>query len=208
MYYDITGIILAGGKSTRMGENKALLEINGITVIEHIKNLMTPIFNKLILITNTPDEYKFLGLQIFTDIYEQKGPLTGIHSGLVNSETDDNFIISCDIPLLNKSIIKFICEYKTEHPITVCKADGFIQQLAGKYSKSLITSAEEILKSNENETRDVNQKKRKCSVLTILDKCGAEIINAEELIIYKQHMFFNMNRPEDYNWILKNAEFS
>ena len=50
MYYDITGIILAGGKSTRMGENKALLEINGITVIEHIKNLMTPIFNKLILI--------------------------------------------------------------------------------------------------------------------------------------------------------------
>ena len=46
MYYDITGIILAGGKSTRMGENKALLEINGITVIEHIKNLMTTIFNK------------------------------------------------------------------------------------------------------------------------------------------------------------------
>ncbi len=76
---------------------------------------------------------------MYEDIYKQRGPIAGIHSGLLNSTTDNNFIISCDIPLMTHEIIQYIIEYKTEYPITVCKVDGYIQQLAGKYSKITFT---------------------------------------------------------------------
>jgi len=203
VYPDVTGIILAGGKSTRMGENKSFLKLADKTVIEKVTDLMRSIFKIVLLITNTPEEYKFLSIPIFEDIYKYKGPLAGIHSGLTNSKTQNNFVISCDIPLMTDEMIKYIVERKTEKPISVCKADGFIQQLAGRYSKKVLPLAEEILISYTEEIRAGKQKNRKCNVLNLLDKAGSEIIDAEDLSFYKENIFFNMNRPEDYKKILK-----
>ncbi len=208
MYTDITGIILAGGKSTRMGENKSLLLLNRKTVIEGVVDLMQSIFNDVIIITNTPEEYYFINIPMYQDIYEYKGPLAGIHSGLYHSSTVDNFIISCDIPLMNKEMISKIVDYKTDKPITVCKADGFIQQLAGRYSKSVLPVAEDFLNTSKEELRNQNQTKRKCKVLSLLDEVGSEIIEAEKLDIYHKYLFYNMNRPEDYEIILKKVKIN
>ena len=201
MYKNITGIILSGGKSSRMGENKSLMKIGDRTVIEHTLLLMQSLFSEVIMITNTPDEYQFLNVPLFEDIYKYAGPLAGIHSGLLNSKTEENFIISCDIPLITSEIIEYIINYNTHHPITVCRADGYIQQLAGKYSKSLIPKIDALLKIEE-ETRDSNQKKRKCKVHSLLNLVGAEIIEAKELDFYREGIFLNMNRQEDYQIIL------
>ena len=204
MYDDVTGVILSGGKSSRMGENKSLMKINGSTMIERVVNLMKSHFDKVILITNTPDEYSFLNIPLYEDIYAYRGPLAGIHSGLHHSENEKNFIISCDIPLMTSEIIKYLIEFKTDKPITICKADGFIQQLAGVYLKSVLPVAEELLKENiESETRSELQTKRKCKVLSLIDEVGAEVIDAERLSFYKEGTFFNMNRPEDYQKILE-----
>lgn len=124
MYDDITGIILAGGKSSRMGQNKALLDFKGKTVIEHVISTVSNLFNRVIIITNSPADYTHLGFEIFTDFYANLGPLAGIHSGLVNSKTERNFIISCDIPLVTSDVINYICNRKTDEPITVLKADA------------------------------------------------------------------------------------
>lgn len=201
MYSDITGIILSGGKSSRMGENKSLLDLGGKKVIERVVELMQTLFPKVLLITNTPHEYSFLDLSMFKDIYEYKGPLAGIHSGLAHSKTEQNFIISCDIPLMKSEMIEFIVDYKTEKPITVCRADGFIQQLAGRYSKSVLPQVENSLKNQEEELRNSVQVKRKCKVLSLLDTVGAEIIDAEQLDFFEEFLFFNMNRKEDYEKI-------
>jgi molybdopterin-guanine dinucleotide biosynthesis protein A len=203
MYNDVTGIILAGGKSTRMGENKSFLLLEGISIIERVINLMQSIFGRVILITNTPAEYNFIPIEMYKDIYEYKGPLAGIHSGLMNSNTDENFIISCDIPLMSREMIEYIYNFKTSKPITVCKADGYTQQLAGRYSRSVLTAADNLLRNYEREERDKDQAKRKCKVLSLLDEVGTEIIDAEELDIYKKYLFYNMNRPEDYDKIKK-----
>ncbi|MCH9029836.1 MAG: hypothetical protein IH819_09545 [Bacteroidetes bacterium] len=94
-------------------------------------------------------------------------------------------------------------EYKTDKLITVAKADGFIQQLAGKYSKECLSPSEKILKEQiENENRDAVQKKRKCNVLSLIDLVGAEIISAESLPFYNEDLYFNMNSTEDYNLLL------
>ncbi len=203
MYSDVTGIILSGGKSTRMGQNKSLLSLNGKTVIERVVDLMKEVFENVIMITNTPDEYEFLNIPLYKDIYEYKGPLAGIHSGLAHSNTDQNFIISCDIPLMTSEMIKFIVDYQTDKPVTVCRADGFVQQLAGRYSKSVLPEAEKALKEDQEEQRNADQKKRKCKVLSLLDIVGAEIIDAETSPVYKEMLFFNMNRPDDYQKIVE-----
>lgn len=233
MYNDITGIILSGGKSTRMGTNKSLLKLGDQTVIERIIDLMKPLFGRVILSTNSFDEYRFLGLEMFEDIYNGSGPLGGIHSGLVHSQTEKNFIISCDIPLMSAGIIKFLIEYSTDKPITIAKADGFTQQLCGVYSKSLLPEIEKIIEENitidernqsqqaslpvgKVETTDqdihlkIEQKKRGCKVLQLVTAVDSEIIDIEkEYRYYVPGTFLNMNNPEEYeqlkNYFLKNS---
>jgi len=203
MYKDITSIILSGGKSSRMGRNKSFLKIGDKTIIERVRDFLQGIFQDVILITNDPEEYKFLGLPMFEDVYRHKGHLAGIHSGLKHSKTNLNFIISCDLPFMTKEMINYLIEYKTDKLITIAKADGFIQQLAGKYSKECLSPSEKILKELiENENRDEVQKKRKCNVLSLIDLVGAEIISAESLPFYNEDLYFNMNRTEDYNSLL------
>ena len=207
MYDDITAIILSGGKSSRMGTNKSLLRIRDKTVIERMHDLLQSIFKDVILITNEPDDYNFLDIPIYEDFFRHRGPLAGIHSGLKHSKTNINFIISCDLPLMTKEMINYLIEYKTNKLITVAKADGFIQQLAGKYSKECLSPSEKILKEGiENENRDAVQKKRKCNVLSLIDLVGAEIISAESLPFYNEDLYFNMNKTEDYELLLRKLQ--
>ena len=203
MYDNITGIILSGGKSTRMGENKSLMKLGGKTVIENAKDLMQSLFPKVILITNNPAEYEFLNIDMYEDVYLRMGPLAGIHSGLIHSTTNKNFFISCDIPFMTKQMVEYLVEYKTDKPVTIAKADGFIQQLCGMYDKSCLPFAEKILSTQKNsEERNSEQKKRGCNVLSLIDIAGAEIIDAEYLPFYKKDLYFNMNKRSDFEIVL------
>lgn len=204
MYADITGIILSGGKSKRMGQNKSFLVINNLTVIEKIAGLMQSLFSKVLLITNTPAEYKMLGIDTYEDIHKNIGPLAGIYSGLVNSKTEKNFIISCDVPMMTEKLIRYITDYKTERKITVCRADGFLQPLAGIYHKSLAGSIESAIPGNTL-SADHNSRagKAKCKLMQFIENYGAEIINPENTQDYIGNEFFNLNTPENYQYILK-----
>ena len=201
MYSNITGIMLSGGTSSRMGENKALLPLGKKKVIEHIADLMCSIFSNVILITNTPDEYEFLNLPLYEDIFKVGGPLAGIHSGLENSNTEDNYILSCDMPLMKADIIKSIIEFKTKKPVTVCKSEGFIQHLAGRYSKSISQTAGKLLQQ-EGENVKLKNEKHRAKVYSLLNEVGFETIEAEEILGYHPKIFFNMNNKEDYQKIL------
>jgi len=204
MYKDVTGIILSGGKSSRMDGNKSLLKIGELTIIERVRDLMKSLFNEVVLITNDRADYKFLNIPIFEDIFKHKGPLAGIHSGLTYSSSEKNFIISCDIPFITPEMIKYLVDFKTKKLITVAKADGHIQQLAGKYSKETIYEAEKILNDQLSaEAKGINQRKRNISTLKLIERVGTEIISAESLPFYKKELFFNMNDVDDYSLLLK-----
>ena len=197
MKFTSTAIILSGGLSKRMGENKSLLKLNEKTIIEHSVELMKSLFSNVILITNTPKEYEFLNIPIFEDIYKNKGPLAGIHSGLFHSKTEDNFVISCDTPLMSSSVVKYIVNYKTQKLITLCKADGYIQQLVGVYSKSLVPIIETIFDNGERH-----------SVYSLLDRVEGEIIEIGKMDFYKKDTFLNMNNKEDYQYIVSKLNFA
>jgi molybdopterin-guanine dinucleotide biosynthesis protein A len=199
MCSDITGVILAGGKSSRMGVNKSFLKLGNQTIIERIVNLMKSIFTEVIIITNTPDEYKFLKLPLYEDLYKWKGPLAGIHSALTHSQTEKVFVLSCDVPLMSKEIIEYIIEYKTDKSILFCEAAGFHQPLVGIYSKKILSAIEKFISDNEIGDKSFHQ---------FLKKVDVEIIHPEKLSFYNDEIFFNVNRPEDYAYIKLKYELS
>ena len=196
---DITAIILCGGKSKRMGIEKGLLELNGERTIERIFKIVSSIFNKILLITNDPGSYSFLGVPMVGDYFLNNEPLGGIHSGLNKSTTEKNFIISCDMPFISEEAIRYLAEYKTEAEILLPKAEGRIQYLCGIYSKSILADLEKIL-SREQLTSD-SLKKPNLGVKHLIGTSDVEIVNVEGKEFYYKDLFFNMNSPEDYEYV-------
>ncbi|MGB9696515.1 MAG: molybdenum cofactor guanylyltransferase [Ignavibacteria bacterium] len=194
MYSNISGIILAGGKSSRMGVNKAFLYIDGEMIISRVVKMMNLLFKNLMIITNTLQEYEFLGLPVFEDIYKEKGPLGGIHSGLTHSKTENNFVLSCDMPFMTIEMIDYIINYKTQSPVVFCKAAGYMQPLAGVYSRSIIPQMERFFLDRSITDNSFHQ---------FLKEVDSEIINPESLPFYDDKIFYNVNCPEDYEKILK-----
>jgi len=198
MYSDITGVILAGGKSSRMGVNKSFLKLGNQTIIERIVDLMKSIFSEVIIITNTPDEYKFLNLPLYEDIYKWKGPLAGIHSALTHSQTEKIFVLSCDVPLMSKEMIEYIIEYKTDKSIVFCEAAGYHQPLVGIYSKKILSDIEKFISNNEMSDKSFHK---------FLNDIDTEIIHPQSLSFYRDKIFFNVNSVDDFTELLKFFSF-
>ena len=198
MHKDITGIILSGGKSLRMGVNKSLLKIGNKSVIEITVDLMKSLFDNNILSTNTPEEYEFLKLSMIEDVFKDAGPLAGIHSALLKSNTDKNFVISCDVPLINREMIEYIIDFQTDSKIIISSAAGFLQPLVGIYHKKLLPEIEKILTINSVESTKPSHK----SLHKLIESAGAEITDPTSLPFYSDELFFNLNNKKDYEFIL------
>jgi molybdopterin-guanine dinucleotide biosynthesis protein A len=134
---NITAFILSGGKSSRIGTNKALLEIDGMTLIQRLTELLESFFFRVIISSNEPELYDFLGNKIIKDIIPGRGPLSGIHSALSFTTTDKNFIISCDMPFISIEMINYLIYNNSDAEIVIPRADGRIQPLCGIDSKSV-----------------------------------------------------------------------
>ena len=133
------GIILAGGKSTRMQANKSFEKIKGRTLIEIIVNILKPIFNdKIIIITNETELYGHLNVRLHRDLLQGKGPLGGIYTGLMVSPSFYNFFLPCDMPFVNGEAIEYMIEEKEGYDVIVPVIRGYIEPLYGIYSKSAL----------------------------------------------------------------------
>ncbi len=197
MINNITAIILAGGKSSRIGTDKALLKINGESVIEKIYNLLSNIYSDIIIISNKPDDLRFLTLKVYKDIYPNFGPLSGIHSGLTNSKTANNFFISCDIPLVTEEVIKFIISKKNNADIIIPKFKSSIHSLLGIYKKSCLPKAEELLRI-ANLQKNNSDGKIKIKLFDLINSMNTHFIDLANEKFYNDILFLNMNTMEDY----------
>lgn len=103
-----TAIILAGGQSSRMGTNKAVLPLAGSPVIERIVAAMKKVTGHIVLSGGQSTAYAYLGLPVLQDIYPGRGPLAGLHAGLKASSTDWNLVVSCDMPFVNAPLMQYL----------------------------------------------------------------------------------------------------
>lgn len=111
---DVAGVILAGGHSRRFGRDKALARLAGRPLIKHVADVIAEMFPFLLLVTNNPEKYSFLGLPATADHYPEAGPLAGIHAALKYIKLPRAFVVACDMPLINPALVRFLCELEKE----------------------------------------------------------------------------------------------
>lgn len=187
-----TAVILAGGKSSRMGFNKEFLEIDGESLVKkNIKKLKT-IFNEIIVVTNNPKYYKDTGVITVQDIYFQKGPLSGIHTALKKSNSEYIYLLACDMPELDIPFIKWMMEtVERERPeIAVARKSGYIEPFNGFYSVKLIDRAEKLLQQD------------RLAIRALMSEATVEFVDLHE-VQSERDIFLNLNTQEDLKGYLE-----
>ena len=145
---NVTAIVLAGGKNTRMGGlDKSMLPIRGVPMIRHIVNQLELHFGEILIGADDSEKYRFLGHRIIQDEGKGMGPLMAIYSCLLSSCNDLNFITACDIPDINIDFISSMLELSEGADIVmpVNGSDDY-EPLHAIYRKSVIPAARELLK--------------------------------------------------------------
>ncbi len=170
--------ILCGGKSSRMQSEKGLVLFQGKPFIEHIIEAVLPISDSVQLVTNTVD-YDYLPYQKIKDIELDKGPIGGIYSALVHSDSEINLIVSCDIPLISTALLsELIMKHQTEYEVSVFSEANKIHPLIGIYSKKIIPILKKAIEEND------------LKMMRLLDKLQHQIIKVED---ERSQQFKNVN---------------
>ncbi len=153
---DITGVILAGGQSSRFGSNKALALLRGKPLIQHIADTIGPVFEDILLVTNSPEEYGFLNIQMIQDVYQDMGPLAGIHAALKHTGKQWIFVVGCDMPLVTPGIITFLCGLAHgDHDAVIPWLKTGAEPLCGLYRKTDLNRMELQLKNNKPQLHEL-----------------------------------------------------
>jgi molybdopterin-guanine dinucleotide biosynthesis protein A len=143
-----TAIILAGGKSSRMGEDKGLMLVNGKPMIQSILDQVSQVANEILIVTSNPNYARF-GYSLIPDLIENKGPLAGIVSGLSHSSSVYNWVLSCDIPYITASLLLKLKAEIGDNDVIVAKKNLRIHPLIGCYKKDCVAVLNEQLNSGD-----------------------------------------------------------
>lgn len=183
----ITGVILAGGKNSRMGSDKGMLEVEGKKIVERTIEVMKSLVQEVIIISNGTN-YDKLGYTVYKDIIKDAGPMGGIHAALQFSKTDKILVVSCDMPFISKEILSAILRESNKGEIIIPEHDGMLEPLCAIYSKPCSGKLEELLKEGKWRMQD-SLKYFKVKQVNFPD---------HEL---PDHYFLNVNTPAEYNSI-------
>jgi molybdopterin-guanine dinucleotide biosynthesis protein A len=183
----ITGIILAGGKNLRMGKNKAFLEVNGERIIDRTRNLFLELFDEVLLVTNSFPDYLDLNLRMAADLYAGKGALGGIYTGLFHASHSHAFVAACDMPFLNRDLIRHLIDLSPGYDIVIPKTQDGLQPLHAIYSKKCLPFIEDLIREDNLKIIDFFHRVKKREVPT------EEILPLDP----KLASFLNVNTPEE-----------
>ena len=183
---DISGIILAGGQSSRMGREKGLLSLGGKLMTEYLIETLSVSTDRIIIISNNP-EYKQFDLEVEQDLFPGCGPLGGIYTGLHHSKSNTNLVVSCDVPFVSAHLFAYLLEQSATAEVTVPLHQGRTEQLIGVYSKNCMPVFKKRIEKGLLKVRDANQ---------LLEY--HEVLIDDRLPFYNPNIFLNVNSPEDF----------
>lgn len=152
--FDATAIILAGGKSSRMGRDKSLLTTNDLPLIGKIASQLEDHFQEIIISANDMEKYRFMHLPVIPDLEVGKGPLMGIYSTLLRSKHEVNFVVACDIPDLDIKYVEELIRAAKDHQIAIpIWSDGKLEPLFAVYKKSILGNIKNMLDAGQRKIR-------------------------------------------------------
>jgi molybdopterin-guanine dinucleotide biosynthesis protein A len=187
-YDHITGVILAGGSSKRYGKNKAFLKIGGVRLIDSILQEMKTIFTRVILITNEKKKYEYLEIPMFEDLVKGFGPLGGIYTGLMSISDQAGFFVACDMPRINRQLVRYMVDIKGNHRAVVPSVADNIEPLHAIYFRSCLKPIRHLIDSNH------------CQVRLFYDYIPVRYVKEDEIRKFccPSKAFLNINTPDEF----------
>ena len=146
-------IILAGGKSSRMGQDKGLMMFKNKAMISHVIERVWTISNDIMIISNNVAYEKF-GLKVHPDIHKEIGTLGGIFTGLSRSETEYNMILSCDTPFITSELLQLLISKADNYDVCIPTYNQRSHQLIGIYTKNCMAIFEKKIKEKDFKIRN------------------------------------------------------
>lgn len=150
----MTGAILAGGQSRRMGTDKAFLEVGGRRIIDRTVELLGPLFPQLLLVTNNPVGYAYLGIRMVSDLLPGRGALGGLYTALFFSTTQRVFVVACDMPFLRVEVIRHLLRQSQKWDVVVPQMGDHVEPLHAVYSRRCLPHVEALLQRGGRKVMD------------------------------------------------------
>lgn len=180
-----TGIILAGGLSSRMGTDKGLLSVQNKPMVKHVIDTFNALNIPIIIVANN-DAYDQFNYPVYNDIVENKGPLGGLYTGLHYSQTELNVVMSCDTPYVSQEVISLLLEVHKNN-ISIAGFNGKKHPTIGVFNKSI---ADQLFQAIVNDNLKLEMAYR---------QIGYDIIEMSQLETIDDRVFANINTNEELN---------
>ncbi len=186
----INAYILAGGKSSRMGTDKGLLLFNNKPIVQRIIEQLSPAVNEVIIVSNN-HEYEQFGLPVIEDLIKDIGPAGGIHAALSHTQTEQTFIVSCDMPFIAANAVTYVMQYATHSQIVLPLFHGKIQPLFGVYSRQCLPKWKQLIERGIIKLQEM---------VTYFDLLKLDNQKNE---LFHDLLFTNINNEDDFQNALK-----
>ena len=183
----VTGVVQAGGKSTRMGGRpKALIQLGGRSIVERVVAALTPVVDDVLVVTNTPELYAFLGLPMVADVYPDHGSLGGIYSGL-SAAGEIAFTVACDMPFLHPEVVRLVVARAGEGDVVIPRIGEQYETMHAAYGKACLPHIEERLRAG------------RLRIVGFFDRVRVVEIGEAEIARFRDPAvaFMNVNTPDE-----------
>jgi molybdenum cofactor guanylyltransferase len=193
----VGGIVLCGGRSSRMGKPKAWLHFGSETMLQRVARIVREVVEPVVVVAAVDQDVPSLpdDVAIARDAEEGRGPLQGLLAGLIALEgrVDAVYLSSCDVPLLQPAIIRLIIDLLGKNAVAVPEVDGYAHPLAAVYRLSVRSTVEELLAAN------------RLRPAFLFDALPTIRVSADQLVhVDPQFLSLkNLNTPEDYESVLR-----
>jgi molybdenum cofactor guanylyltransferase len=181
---NLTGIVLAGGKSSRMGSDKGLMDYKGKKLIEYPINLLSSFCSEIIISSNN-DAYLQFGFPVVADEIEDAGPAAGLAAALKAGSNEWNLVLSCDVPFVNAEAIEYLISFAGSGLGAVPKHNGFVEPLIALYHRSFYEVLESDIASGNLQMN------------SIIDHPYITFVDFSPLLEKYPRIFDNFNSPGD-----------
>jgi molybdenum cofactor guanylyltransferase len=183
----VAGFVLAGGKSSRMGSDKAFLQLGDETLLSRAIKLAGAVAQEVRIVG---DARKFASFgEVVEDIYRDRGPLGGIHAALSSSAREWNLMLAVDLPFVQPELLRYLLQRARESnaTVTVPRAGGGLQPLCAVYRRKFAETAEQSLREGKNK------------IDLLFGKVKTHVIEQDELVRagFSAEIFRNLNTPEE-----------
>lgn len=173
-----------------MGQDKGLLALQGKLMVQWVLDALTTCVDSIIIVANDP-AYAQLGYRTVTDLVADAGPAGGIYTGLESSETELNFVVSCDMPFIRPEAIRFLIEQAEDAAITLPVAAGHLQPLFGVYAKSCAPVFEQQIGMGQ------------LKLQLLVKQCRLTYVVMDAQLQRYPHLFQNLNTRQEFSLAIK-----